>query len=139
MEISSRMKRLSDSVSPAGCHDIEILIWVGFIWHFSAFLDPFSHMNRATIRFLSQEKTSKTRRNSACIKIIWYTLSKKCCEKGVLRKGVQPVYVRLHRCWLWMLVTKSVADNFEMLVTILAVFVTITVYQLRLSSDITCH
>ena len=57
----------------------------------------------------------------------------------MLRKGVQPVYVRLHRCWLWMLETKCVGDNFEMLVTILAVFVTIIIYLSRLSSSITCH
>ena len=41
---------------------------------------------------------------------------------------------RLHRCWWRMLETKYVGDNFEMLVTVLADFVTNILYLLALAS-----
>ena len=43
-------------------------------------------------------------------------------------------FKRLHQCWWRMLETKCVGDNFEMLVTVLAVFVTIILYLLTLTS-----
>ena len=50
--------------------------------------------------------------------------------------------IRLHRCWWRMLETKYVGDNFEMLVTVLAVFVTNILYILALVQPSTtkrCH
>ena len=44
------------------------------------------------------------------------------------------VYYRLHRCWWRMLKTKCVGDNFEILVTVLAVFVTNILCCLTLAS-----
>ena len=44
------------------------------------------------------------------------------------------ILLRLHRCWWRMLETKCVGDNFEMLVTVLAVFVTNIFYLLTLGS-----
>ena len=42
--------------------------------------------------------------------------------------------IRLHRCWRRMLETKYVGDNFEMLVTVLAHFVTNILFLLLLAS-----
>ena len=51
----------------------------------------------------------------------------------ILYKAVKSLFIskitkRLHRCWWRMFETKCVIDNFEMLVTVLAVFVTNIVY-----------
>ena len=49
--------------------------------------------------------------------------------------GSDIIYQRLHRCWWRILGTKCVGDTFEMLVTVLVVFVTNILYLLTLASD----